>query len=148
MAMGDYVTRVIIIMAGMNYPGYLSFKAMKRNETARQIRLLKYWLVLSIVSALSLVLEPLLYKRVPFFPLIKIAVVFYLVYPGSRGFEQVYDTVIDPWLQKNEAVIDDYSDKVYKAGQEHYRNLGPAVQGYVQQGKEMAERTLKKNKTT
>lgn len=144
MAFIDYVARVAITMVGMVYPGYQSFKAVKRADVPKQQAWLKYWLVLSVVSALGLVVEPIVYDRIPLWSLIKIGVVAFLALPMTSGYEKIYHMVLEPQLDKHEALIDETATKVYKAGEQHAKNLGPTVNKLVQQGKDMATNTLNK----
>ncbi|KAI0567192.1 TB2/DP1/HVA22-related protein [Gracilaria domingensis] len=131
-------------MLGLVYPGYQSFKAVKRVNVPKQQAWLKYWLVLSVVAFLSLIVEPILYDRVPLWNLLKIAFVGFLVLPMTKGYERIYQIVLEPQLEKHEAVIDETASKLYQAGEEHARNLGPTVTKLVQQGRSVAEKRLKK----
>lgn len=140
----EYIARVAVVLLGMVYPGYQSFKAVKRADVPKQQAWLKYWLVLSVVSALGLVLEPLLAPRVPLYVLLKIALIAFLVLPVTSGYEKVYHRVLEPQLDRHEGAIDDAADKIYKAGEEQARNLGPTVNKYVQQAGEIATKTLNK----
>ncbi|CAN8068913.1 unnamed protein product [Agarophyton chilense] len=144
MAFGDYLARAAIVLLGLVYPGYQSFKAVKRVNVPRQQAWLKYWLVLSVVAFLSLIVEPLLYTRVPLWNLLKIAFVAFLVLPVTSGYERIYKLVLEPQLERHEAVIDETANKLYKAGEEHARNIGPAVNKLVQQGRSVAGNTLNK----
>lgn len=144
MAVADYLARCVIIVIGMVYPGYQSFKAIKKEDKEKQSDMLKYWLVLSVVAAVSLVVEPILYSRIPMWPLVKIALVAFLSLPTTAGYKKIYDMVLEPQLAKHESAIDDAADKFVKAGQEQARNLGPQVNRLVQQGRDMATKTLNK----
>ncbi|PXF46586.1 hypothetical protein BWQ96_03575 [Gracilariopsis chorda] len=147
MVVADYLARVAIIMLGLVYPGYQSFKAVKRANVVKQQAWLKYWLVLSVVAFLSLFIEPLLHDRIPLWNLVKIAFVAFLVLPVTSGYERVYHVVLEPQLERHEAVIDDAADKLYRAGEEQAKNLGPAVSRLYQQGRTAAEKRLYKKAT-
>lgn len=144
MVVANFVTRALLIVAGMLFPGYKSFKAVKRANVAEQQRMLKYWLVLSILSAFMLVLEPLLQPRVPLYAFIKIAFVVFLVHPKWAGFEKLYDSLVQPFLDQHEAQIDMQLNKASAAVEEQSRNFVPAVTKLAKQGQEMAKRTLSK----
>lgn len=147
MVFADYVTRVTLISLGMIYPGYQSFKAVKRSDVLLQQAWLKYWLVLAVVSALSLVVEPLLYSRVPMWNVVKIAFVAFLVLPMTKGYERIYHVVLEPQLDKHEVAIDDTAMKLYQAGESHARSVGPTMNKWVQQGKDTVSKTLNKKTT-
>ena len=140
----DYITRVIITLIGMVYPGYMSFKAMKRGDEAAKKEMLKYWLVLSVVSFVNLIADPIMYDRIPFWGLIKIAVVAFLALPTTRGYDRIFSTVLEPQLDKHEAVIDQSAANLYKAGEEQARNLGPTVNKMWQQGRDTVQKKLQK----
>lgn len=144
MAFNDYLARLIITIVGMVYPGYQSFKAVKRDDVPKQQAWLKYWLVLSVVAAVDLIVEPFLYDRIPLWNVIKIAVVIFLASPMTNGYEKVYAMVLEPQLDRYETTIDETASKLYKAGEEQARSLGPTLNKYVQQGKSMATNTLNK----
>lgn len=146
MVVVDYMTRVVITLGAMVYPGYQSYKAFKKSDKDNQESWLKYWLVLSVISGLMLIIEPILYDRVPFFPAIKIAVVVFLIHPKTKGYCKIFD-VIGPQLEKHEAMIDDSFDKAYKAGQDHVSKVGPQVQQMVQKTRDTVNKTLNKKTT-
>lgn len=147
MAFVDYMTRVVIILGAMIYPGYQSYKSVKLANVVMQQAWLKYWLVLSVVSGLMLILEPFLYQRLPVWPLWKIVVIGFLVHPKTKGYEKIYAMVLQPQLDKHEATIDDAFDKVYKAGQEHAAKVRPQVERFVQKTRDSVKGTLNKKTT-
>lgn len=147
MSFTDYVTRAAIVGLGLVYPGYQSFKAVKRSDVPLQQAWLKYWLVLSVVSALSLIVEPLLYSRVPMWNFLKVAFVAFLSLPMTKGYERIYHVVLEPQLDKHEAAIDDTATKLYQAGESHARSVRPTVNKWVQQGRDTVSKTLNKKTT-
>lgn len=147
MGVNDYIGTVCITLIGLVYPGYQSFKSVKRADVSQQQAWLKYWLVLSVVSFCNLLLQPLLYDRIPIWNFLKVAVVSFLVLPMTKGYEKVYHLVLEPQLDKHEAVIDQTADQLYRSGEVHARNLGPTMNRLVQQGKDMASKTLNKKTT-
>lgn len=144
MAVVDYMTRAVITVVALVYPGYLSFKAIKTADVVVQQALLKYWLVLSVLSGLMLVIEPIAYDRVPLWSLIKIGAVVFLVLPKTKGYEKVYQMVLQPQLERYEVHIDAACDKIVKAGEEQARNVRPQLEGLVAQGRDFAKKTLNK----
>lgn len=127
----EFVTRAGVIGLGMLYPGYQSFKAVKREDVPSQKSWLKYWLVLSVVSAVMLVVEPILYPRVPMYNFLKIGVIAYLVLPTTKGYMQVYHAVLLPQLDRHEVAIDSAAADFMKASEHHARNLRPMVNDFA-----------------
>lgn len=147
MAVADYLTRLVITLIGLAFPGYQSFKAIKRADKDKQSQWLQYWLVLSVVSVLSLIVEPILSGRVPMWNIIKIALIAFLALPMTSGYKKIYEVVLEPQLHKHEKAIDDTAAKIMKAGEEQARSIGPQVNRLVQQGRDMASKTLNKKTT-
>lgn len=144
MAFVDYITRVVITMIALIYPGYQSYKAIKTEQTQKQADWLQYWLVLSVISGLMLFIEPILVDRVPFWPAIKIAAVASLVHPKTNVYKKIYDVALEPQLRTYEGTIDDAFDKAYKAGQEQASKVGPEVQKFVQKTRDTVNSKLNK----
>lgn len=147
MAFVDYMTRVVITLGSLVYPGYQSYKAVRSQNLVSQQAWLKYWLVLSVVAGLMLILEPFLVDRLPVWPLWKIVVVIFLVHPKTRGYEKIYAMVLQPQLEKHEATIDDAFDRVIKAGQDHATKVRPQVERMVQKTRDSIKTTLNKKTT-
>lgn len=147
MAFVDYMTRVLITLMALVYPGYQSYKAMKRMEPVSQQAWLKYWLVLSVLSGLLLIVEPFAVDRVPIWPLWKIAAAFFLVYPKTRGYEKIYEMVLQPQLDRHEATIDTTADRIVKASQDQVNIARQHGERFYQQSRDMAKKTLNKKAT-
>lgn len=143
----DFVGQVMITMLGMVYPGYQSYKAVKKEDKALQQEWLKYWLVLSVVSGVMLVIEPIMYSRLPLWPLWKVAGIAFLMWPKVKGYEKIYQMVLQPQLDQHEAAIDAATDKLFKAGQEQASNVRPQLDRLVAQGRDFAKKTLNKKAT-
>lgn len=142
MVLSDYLTRVAIVLVALVYPGYQSFKAVKRANVVRQQEWLKYWLVLSAVALLSLVVEPVLYHRLPLWNVLKIAFVAFLALPVCSGYQRVYHVVLEPQLDRHEALIDHTARNLYHAAEQHARSLPPAASRLYQHGRAAAEKRL------
>lgn len=140
----DFLTRVIVIVVGMLYPGYKSFKAVKAQDVPTQQRWLHYWLVLSLISTLMLVLEPIVYGRIPFYNMIKITVVAFLAHPKTAGYAKVYDALVEPFLDQHTSLIDANLDKLDKATQETAANIVPTAKKYAIQARETVTRQMSK----
>jgi receptor expression-enhancing protein 1/2/3/4 len=138
MAFMDFVASVAIVSIGMVYPAYKSFKSVKSENVAGMKAWMKYWIVLSVLAALMLLVEPLLYPRVPMYNVLKIAVVAYLVLPMTKGYAQVYDQVLIGQLARHEGAIDKAADDFVRASEAHARALGPKVNEGINKFKAMA----------
>lgn len=140
----EYFTRVVITIIALVYPGYQSYKAIKTAQAEKQADWLQYWLVLSVISGLMLIIEPILVDRVPFWSLIKIVAVASLVHPKTNVYKKIYDVALEPQLRTYEGTIDDAFDKAYKAGQDQASKVGPEVQKMYQKTRETINSKLNK----
>lgn len=140
------MTRVCIVGLGMVYPGYKSYKSVKTHNPSALEEWLKYWLVISVMALLSLIVDPILYGRVPMYSLIRIAVVAYLVLPMTKGYKQIYEVVLHPQLAKHENTIDQAADQFAKAADDTIKNAGPKVNEIMAKGKAMATQAANKGK--
>lgn len=143
----EYMTRVAITLVALVYPGYQSYKAVKRAELISQQAWLKYWLVLSVLSFVLLIVEPFASTRVPIWSLWKVVASFLLVYPKTKGYEKIYEMVLQPQLDRHETTIDTTADKTVKAIQEQVNNVRPQVERAIKNTRDMAKKTLNKKAT-
>lgn len=127
----------------MIYPGYMSFKAVKRNDVVGQSSWLKYWLVFSVLAAVGLILDssPLYYK-LPLYVWLKVGAIAYLVLPQTQGYRMVYDRVLEPQLHRHEANIDKAANDLYKHADNQFKNIQPKVNDVVQQTKGLLQKGM------
>lgn len=119
---------------------------MKRENVPAQKSWLQYWLVLSVLSAVMLLVEPVLYYRVPLYNVIKVGAVAYLVLPMTLGYKKIYDAVLLPQLDKHEKTIDDAATNFMKAGEQHAQALGPKANEFAAKMRGMAPKPKAKGK--
>ena len=104
---------------------------------------LKYWLVLSVMAFVGLILDVSpLYHRLPLYLWIKIAVVAYLVHPQTLGYKIVYEKVLEPHLSAQAHNIDQTADTIQRELANQANTLGPRVNQFVNQGRDMLQRRL------
>ena len=131
------------VALGLLYPGYMSFKAVKRMDAVAQQTWLKYWLVLSVMAFVGLILDVSpLYYRLPLYLWIKIAVVAYLVHPQTLGYKTVYEKVLEPHLSAQAQNIDQAADTIKREIVNQANTLAPRVNQFVNQGRDVLQRRL------
>jgi len=91
-------------VVGFAYPGYQSFKALRRTDVLAQQEWLRYWMVLSLMALLSLITD-LFRNKIPFYNMMKLAAVVVLVLPNTRLYRKVF-AAVEPQLTRYEADID------------------------------------------
>ncbi|XP_028916437.1 receptor expression-enhancing protein 3 [Ornithorhynchus anatinus] len=117
------ISRAVVLVFGMLYPAYYSYKAVKTKNVKEYVRWMMYW----IVFALYTVIETLADLTVAWFPLyyeLKIAFVVWLLSPYTRGASLIYRKFLHPLLSSKEREIDDYIVQAKERGYETMVNFG------------------------
>lgn len=100
-------------LVGFVYPAYMSFKAIETDTKDDDTQWLTYWVVYSFFSVLETFVSFLL-SWIPFYFAIKLAFLFYLFSPKTRGAQNIYENFLKRALdsvEKNGSEV----DKVKKA---------------------------------
>lgn len=117
------ISKAVVLVFGMLYPAYNSYKAVKTKNVKEYVRWMMYW----IVFALYTVAETLADLTMSWFPLyyeVKIGFVIWLLSPYTRGASLLYRKFLHPLLSKNEKEIDDYIVQAKEKGYETMVNFG------------------------
>ncbi|XP_029465586.1 receptor expression-enhancing protein 3 isoform X1 [Rhinatrema bivittatum] len=117
------ISRAVVLVFGMLYPAYYSYKAVKTKNVKEYVRWMMYW----IVFALYTVTETLTDLTISWFPLyyeLKIAFVIWLLSPYTRGASLLYRKFLHPLLSSREREIDDYIVQAKERGYETMVNFG------------------------
>lgn len=105
--LGDFITRIIILLVGYAYPAYGCYKSVEKKKL--EIHELRYWCQYWILVALLTVFErigDIIVSWLPLYGEIKIALLIYLCYPKSQGLSYVYEKLLCPYMSKHESDID------------------------------------------
>ncbi|CAN7036655.1 unnamed protein product [Brassica oleracea var. botrytis] len=105
--LGDFITRIIILLVGYAYPAYGCYKCVEKNKP--EIQELRHWCKYWILVGILTVLERIGDIIVSWFPLygeIKIALLVCLWYPKSQGISYVYEKLLCPYMSRHELNID------------------------------------------
>jgi len=97
------ISRAVVLVFGMLYPAYYSYKAVKTKNVKEYVRWMMYW----IVFALYTVIETVTDQTVAWFPLyyeLKIAFVVWLLSPYTKGASLIYRKFLHPLLSSKERV--------------------------------------------
>ncbi|KAK4260717.1 hypothetical protein QN277_003796 [Acacia crassicarpa] len=104
--LGDFFTRILILLLGYAYPGFECYKTVEKNRV--QIEELRFWCQYWIIVAIVMVLERFTYIFVGWLPLygeMKVAFFVYLWYPKIKGTGFVYQAVLRPVVSRHETEI-------------------------------------------
>ncbi|CAH2073878.1 unnamed protein product [Thlaspi arvense] len=105
--LGDFITRIIILLAGYAYPAYGCYKSVEKKKP--EIQELRYWCKYWIMVGLLTVIERIGDITVSWLPLYgetKIALLIYLWCPKSQGISYVYEKLLRPYMSRHELDID------------------------------------------
>ncbi|XP_040831763.1 receptor expression-enhancing protein 3 [Ochotona princeps] len=117
------ISRAVVLVFGMLYPAYYSYKTVKTKNVKEYVRWMMYW----IVFALYTVIETVADLTVAWFPLyyeLKIAFVIWLLSPYTKGASLIYRKFLHPFLSSKEREIDDYIVQAKEKGYETVVNFG------------------------
>ncbi|KAG8435594.1 hypothetical protein GDO86_013508 [Hymenochirus boettgeri] len=101
------ISKAVVLLFGMLYPAYYSYKAVRTKNVKEYVRWMMYW----IVFALYTVTEAVTDLTLSWFPLyyeVKIGFVVWLLSPYTRGASLLYRKFLHPLLSSREKEIDDY----------------------------------------
>ena len=98
-------------LVGFVYPMYASFKALKSHGKDDDTQWLTYWVVYGFFTTAESITD-ILVSWIPFYYLLKIVFLVYLMAPQTEGALKIWKKVIEPMLTKHEKKIDQALDKV------------------------------------
>ncbi|XP_053548242.1 receptor expression-enhancing protein 3 [Bombina bombina] len=117
------LSRAVVLVFGMLYPAYYSYKAVKTKNVREYVRWMMYWIVFALYS----VMETIADLTISWFPLyfeLKIAFVIWLLSPYTRGASLLYRKFLHPLLSSREREIDEYIVQAKEKGYETMVNFG------------------------
>ena len=128
--------RVLLVLAGYVYPGYLCFKQLKkpkRDEVA-VADWCTYWMCMAALAAVELLADAFV-SWAPLYYEAKIAFVVYLWHPRTRGAAFVYESMLAPRIAAHEENID-------RALSEAQARAGDALYSSWQRGSSFTQQML------
>ncbi|KAL1196948.1 HVA22-like protein j [Cardamine amara subsp. amara] len=105
--LGDFITRITILLVGYAYPAYRCYKSVENKKP--EIQELRYWCKYWILLGLLTVFErigDIFISWLPLYGETKIVLLIYLCYPKSQAISYVYETLLRPYMSKHELDID------------------------------------------
>nr|XP_051692722.1 receptor expression-enhancing protein 4 [Oryctolagus cuniculus] len=101
------ICRLVVLVFGMLYPAYASYKAVKTKNIREYVRWMMYWIVFAIFMAAETFTD-IFISWFPFYYEIKMAFVLWLLSPYTRGASLLYRKFVHPSLSRHEKEIDTY----------------------------------------
>ncbi|KAM4841106.1 receptor expression-enhancing protein 4-like [Thomomys bottae] len=99
--------RLVVLVFGMLYPAYASYKAVKTKNIRAHVRWMMYWVVFAIFMAAETFTD-IFISWFPFYYEIKMAFVLWLLSPYTKGASLLYRKRVHPSLSRHEKEIDTY----------------------------------------
>ncbi|CAH7671887.1 TB2/DP1, HVA22 family-domain-containing protein [Phakopsora pachyrhizi] len=99
------ISFLIVNSIGSLYPVYLSYKAIKNNDTQALEVLLMFWVVMGVITVLENTFGWLV-NWIPLFYQCKCLFMLWLTLPQIQGSTHIYVTYVHPFLLEHEAQID------------------------------------------
>ncbi|XP_026947747.1 receptor expression-enhancing protein 4 isoform X1 [Sagmatias obliquidens] len=101
------ICRLVVLVFGMLYPTYASYKAVKTKNIREYVRWMMYWIVFALFMAVETFTDVFI-SWFPFYYEIKMAFVLWLLSPYTKGASLLYRKFVHPSLSRHEKEIDTY----------------------------------------
>uniref|UniRef100_F7A9F0 Receptor expression-enhancing protein n=1 Tax=Monodelphis domestica TaxID=13616 RepID=F7A9F0_MONDO len=113
------ISRLVVLVFGMLYPAYASYKAVKTKNIREYVRWMMYWIVFAFFMTVETFTD-IFISWFPFYYEIKIAFVVWLLSPYTKGASLLYRKFVHPALSYREKEIDSY---IVKAKERSYETV-------------------------
>ncbi|EMC92867.1 hypothetical protein BAUCODRAFT_37783 [Baudoinia panamericana UAMH 10762] len=120
--MFGFIADILTSITSILFPIFASYKALRTSDPANLAPWLMYWTTLSLFLLVESQLYFILYW-IPFYSWIRLGLHLYLVLPGMKGSQFIYQTYIHPFLEEHERQI----DRMISEGHEKARAAGMDV---------------------
>lgn len=117
------ISRSVILVFGVLYPAYSSYKALKTKNTRELVRMTMYWIIYAFFTTFECVGD-IFISWFPFYYELKVLFLIWLLSPATNGTSYLYRKFIHPQLEKHEEEIDKYIAEASKRGCETILNFG------------------------
>ena len=112
----------ITTIVGTLYPGFWTIKSIEKNEFEDQKKWLTYWAVFGSFIILDM-FSPIVVKFIPFYVVMKIIFLIYLLIPGSGGCTFIYNLFVKKIIKKYEPEFDKLINNIDNATESYiYKN--------------------------
>lgn len=117
------LSRLVILVFGLLYPAYASYKAVKTKNIKEYVKWMMYWIVFALFTAAETFSDVFL-SWLPFYYEIKMVFVFWLLSPVTQGSSFLYKKFVHPQLLKREKEIDEAIAQARTRGYSTIMSLG------------------------
>ncbi|XP_017038451.2 receptor expression-enhancing protein 1 isoform X6 [Drosophila kikkawai] len=123
-------SRLIILFCGTLYPAYASYKAVRTKDVKEYVKWMMYWIVFAFFTCIETFTD-IFVSWIPFYYEIKVALVFWLLSPATKGSSTLYRKFVHPMLTRHEQEIDEYVNQAKERGYSAVLQLGSKGVNYA-----------------
>ncbi|EEC13919.1 secreted protein, putative [Ixodes scapularis] len=124
------ISRLIVMVCGMLYPAYASYKAVKNKDVREYMKWMMYWVVFALFTCVETFAD-ILISWLPFYYEIKILFVLWLLSPATMGSSILYRRFVHPQLMLREPEIDEMIARARDQGYTAVLQLGSRGLSYA-----------------
>lgn len=125
------VSRLIVMVCGMLYPAYASYKAVKNKDVREYIKWMMYWIVFALFTCVETFADIFISFWLPFYYELKILFVLWLLSPATMGSSILYRRFVHPQLMLHEPEIDELIARAKDQGYTAVMQLGSRGLSYA-----------------
>ncbi|KAH8327177.1 hypothetical protein KR074_006638 [Drosophila pseudoananassae] len=119
------------LFCGTLYPAYASYKAVRTKDVKEYVKWMMYWIVFAFFTCIETFTD-IFFSWLPFYYEIKVALVFWLLSPATRGSSTLYRKFVHPMLTRHEQQeIDEYVNQAKERGYSAVLQLGSKGVNYA-----------------
>ncbi|XP_050433217.1 receptor expression-enhancing protein 4-like isoform X2 [Adelges cooleyi] len=120
----DFLCRPLIMVFGILYPGYMSYKVLKTKRSTNYGIWLMYWVTFSMFTSAETVTDIFIGPWLPFYNEVKLFLL-YMTYPTSdSSLTYVYKNIISPFIKRHEKDIDKQINHFKRGGLQTLMSTG------------------------
>ncbi|KAJ4150366.1 hypothetical protein LMH87_011118 [Akanthomyces muscarius] len=105
--MFDLPAMLLCSIASVLFPIFASYKALNSSDPAQLTPWLMYWVVFSVCTLVESWVS-FIVTWIPFYGYFRLLFLLYLILPQTQGARVLYEQYVHPFLQDNEAQIDEF----------------------------------------
>ncbi|XP_020806721.1 uncharacterized protein LOC110182887 isoform X4 [Drosophila serrata] len=118
------------LFCGTLYPAYASYKAVRTKDVKEYVKWMMYWIVFAFFTCIETFTD-IFVSWIPFYYEIKVALVFWLLSPATKGSSTLYRKFVHPMLTRHEQEIDEYVNQAKERGYSAVLQLGSKGVNYA-----------------
>ncbi|KAK9509574.1 hypothetical protein O3M35_006862 [Rhynocoris fuscipes] len=125
------LSRLMILAFGTLYPAYASYKAVRNKDVKEYVKWMMYWIVFALFTCAETFTDVFFSFWFPFYYEIKVALVFWLLSPATKGSSFLYRNFVHPAFQRRESEIDEMLSHAKEKGYNTVLSIGTKGVSYA-----------------